>query len=251
MTIYNDHPYWSDFVPNSTLYRILRCFHRTLATGVACRQGTLTPSDTWPRPFGTCICSSCWDLSFFRTCRYFSGLYSSNIPRYFLDFAFYPQSIAWEMDWNTSVAKLTVVPHSLQFLDHPLDCTVIWRTLITEIVIKKLLQFWSVITISVATAHFPEFTNHFKMEHWSWILINRVFPLIAMKGSIEHDNEKINDFSSILTEIKICIISQNSTFPALGRKTRFSLRLMPLVDLEDVVAGWSENFTKEKFILGI
>ena len=39
-------------------------FHRASATGVACRQGTLTPPDTWSRPFGTCICSTCWDQSF-------------------------------------------------------------------------------------------------------------------------------------------------------------------------------------------
>ena len=57
-------PYWSDFVPNSTFYRTLSGFHRTFATGVACRQGTLTPPDTWSRPFGTCICSTCWDQSF-------------------------------------------------------------------------------------------------------------------------------------------------------------------------------------------
>ena len=57
-------PYWSDFVPNSTFYRILSGFHRTFATGVACRQGTLTPPDTWSRPFGTYICSTCWDQSF-------------------------------------------------------------------------------------------------------------------------------------------------------------------------------------------
>ena len=25
-----------------------------------------TPPDTWSRPFGTCICSTCWDQSFFR-----------------------------------------------------------------------------------------------------------------------------------------------------------------------------------------
>ena len=57
-------PYWSDFVPNSTFYRILSGFHRTSATGVACRQGTLTPPDTWSRPLGTCICSTCWDQFF-------------------------------------------------------------------------------------------------------------------------------------------------------------------------------------------
>ena len=53
-------------------YRILSGFYRTFATDVACRQGTLTPPDTWSRPFGTCICSTCWDQSFFRTCRCFS-----------------------------------------------------------------------------------------------------------------------------------------------------------------------------------
>ena len=57
-------PYWTDFVPNSTFYRILSGFHRTFATDVACRQGTLTPPDTWSRPFGTCICSTCWGQSF-------------------------------------------------------------------------------------------------------------------------------------------------------------------------------------------
>ena len=65
--LWPDHiqtPYWSDFVPNSTFYRILSGFHRTFATGVACRQGTLTPPDTWSRPFGTCICSTCLDQSF-------------------------------------------------------------------------------------------------------------------------------------------------------------------------------------------
>ena len=31
---------------------------------MACRQGTLTPPDTWSRPFGTWICSTCWDQSF-------------------------------------------------------------------------------------------------------------------------------------------------------------------------------------------
>ena len=34
-------------------------FHRAYATDVACLQGTLTPPDTWSRPFGTCICSTC------------------------------------------------------------------------------------------------------------------------------------------------------------------------------------------------
>ena len=29
-----------------------------LTTGVKCRKVTLTPLDTWSRPFGTCICST-------------------------------------------------------------------------------------------------------------------------------------------------------------------------------------------------
>ena len=57
LTIYNYNSYWSYFVPNSTFYRILSGFHRTFATGVACRQGTLTPPDTWSCPF--------WDLHLF------------------------------------------------------------------------------------------------------------------------------------------------------------------------------------------
>ena len=66
----------------------MRDFHRIFGTGAACRQGAPTPLDTWSRPFGTCICSTCWDQSFLWTCRYFSGLCSSNIPRYFHDLAF-------------------------------------------------------------------------------------------------------------------------------------------------------------------
>ena len=49
------------------------------------------------------LVSSLWDLHMFyllrpilfRTCRYFSGLCSPNIPRYFLDFAFYELHIKW------------------------------------------------------------------------------------------------------------------------------------------------------------
>ena len=54
--------------PDLTFYQLWRYywigFQRAFATGVACRQGTLTPPDTWSCPFGTCICSSCWDQSF-------------------------------------------------------------------------------------------------------------------------------------------------------------------------------------------
>ena len=62
--VYDTFP-WLDFLPNLMLLLNIG-FHRASATGVACRQGTLTctPPDTWFRPFGTCICSTCWDQSF-------------------------------------------------------------------------------------------------------------------------------------------------------------------------------------------
>ena len=37
-------------LPNLTFYLIVRSFHRTLATGAACQQRTLTPPDTWSCP---------------------------------------------------------------------------------------------------------------------------------------------------------------------------------------------------------
>ena len=45
------------FLPNSTFYWLMRGFHRTYATGVACWQGTLTPPDT-----RSCLI---WDLFMF------------------------------------------------------------------------------------------------------------------------------------------------------------------------------------------
>ena len=66
--LWPDHIQWQPLLIRLSteldLYRNLSGFHRTFATGVACRQGTLTPPDTWSRPFGTCICSTCWDQSF-------------------------------------------------------------------------------------------------------------------------------------------------------------------------------------------
>ena len=95
--LWPDHIQWQPPTDHN-LYRTrpfteFEWYHRTFATGLACRPGTLTPPDTWSRPFGTCIWSTCWDRSFFRTCGYFSGLCSSNIPRYFLDFASLPLSL--------------------------------------------------------------------------------------------------------------------------------------------------------------
>ena len=60
--VYNTFP-WIDFLPTLTLLLNIG-FKMAFATGVACRQGTLTPPDTWSRPFGTCICSTYWDQFF-------------------------------------------------------------------------------------------------------------------------------------------------------------------------------------------
>ena len=114
-------PYWSDFIPNSTFYRILRGFLRVFATGVACQQGMLTPPDTWSRPFATCICSTCWDQSFFRTC-YFYGLCSSlgtfsilfwkNVNTFTLSIRL-PLIKHWERDVNTVQCKTQLLTWQL------------------------------------------------------------------------------------------------------------------------------------------
>ena len=162
LTIYNDNPllirlYTPNLITELDLLPNLRGFHKRFATGVACRQGALTPV-TWSCPIldlhlfyllrpltpytginktlyqfvtlmpnlafllyltfyqilvstehlrrvwhadrgrlllrtpgpvllGTFICSSCSDQSFSRTCRCFSALCTSNIPRNTLDIA--------------------------------------------------------------------------------------------------------------------------------------------------------------------
>ena len=76
--------YWSDYTklwhyyPTQPFTKFLRGFYRTFAMGVACRQGT-------------CKCSTFWDQSFSRTCRYFPGLCTTNIP----DPAQYCNHIIW------------------------------------------------------------------------------------------------------------------------------------------------------------
>ena len=45
-----------------------------------------TPGSAPPPHFGTCLCPNCWD-QIPRTCRVFTGLFTSNILWYFLDFA--------------------------------------------------------------------------------------------------------------------------------------------------------------------
>ena len=123
-------PYWSDCVPNSTFYRILRGFHRTFATGVACRQGTLTPPDTCPVPLGLAYVllvetNSFPNLSlFFRT---MLSEYPSELSRFCLLIGFIMLWINTEssesilMNW-----KCIIYPHSfdkstpLRFLEEKL-----------------------------------------------------------------------------------------------------------------------------------
>ena len=61
-------------------------FHRTFATGLACRQRTPTPPGTWSRPILDLHVFYLFGPVLFQN-RYFSGLCYSNINRYVLDFA--------------------------------------------------------------------------------------------------------------------------------------------------------------------
>ena len=87
LTIYNDNPLLIrlytevDLLPNFEWFPYNICNGCDMPTGDAYSSGHLVPS--------------LWDLHMFyllrpilfRPCRYFTGLCSSNIPRYFLDFA--------------------------------------------------------------------------------------------------------------------------------------------------------------------
>ena len=62
--------YWSDFVPNSTFYRILSGFHRTFATGGHADRGRLLLRTPGPVPLGLAYILLV-ETNPFRTCRYF------------------------------------------------------------------------------------------------------------------------------------------------------------------------------------
>ena len=85
--VYDTFP-WLDFLPTVT-WLLKIGFHRASATGVACRQGTLTPPDTWSRPFGTCICSTCWDQSFSELVVILPDLYSHLLQKNLIKFVLY------------------------------------------------------------------------------------------------------------------------------------------------------------------
>ena len=64
--LWPDHIQWQP-PTDQTLYRT-RPFTKFWVVSIELLrrvwQRTLTPPDTWSRPFGTCICSTCWDQSF-------------------------------------------------------------------------------------------------------------------------------------------------------------------------------------------
>ena len=67
-------------------------FHRASATGVACRQGTLTPPDTWScPPLGLASVLMLRPIS--PELVLFLDFWVSNIPRYFCFFAFLVTSV--------------------------------------------------------------------------------------------------------------------------------------------------------------
>ena len=69
-------------LPNLTFYHIMRGFHRTLATGAACQQRTLTPPDTWSCPtLGLACVLMSRPIS--PELVLFQDFWVSNIPRYF------------------------------------------------------------------------------------------------------------------------------------------------------------------------
>ena len=78
-----------DLITELNLHKIMRGFHRTFATGVACRQGSLTPPDTWSRPIIDWHMFYLLRPIFFPNLSLFSGPCTLNIPHYILPFAWF------------------------------------------------------------------------------------------------------------------------------------------------------------------
>ena len=70
--------YWSVFIPSRDLITELdlpnfeRFPLKNICDGCDMQTGDAYSYGTWSRPFGTCICSTCWDQPLFRTCHDFS-----------------------------------------------------------------------------------------------------------------------------------------------------------------------------------
>ena len=125
----------STLLPNLTFYLIERRFHRTFATGAACKQTTLTPPDTWSCP--TLGLASVLLLSpIFPGVVLFTDFWDSNIPRYFcftffllLSFRYYKHYfcclfiyLLWILFINYLFICVFLLPFSLKwelsFFDH-------------------------------------------------------------------------------------------------------------------------------------
>ena len=117
-------PYCSDFVPNFIFYRILSGFHRIFATGVACPQVDAYSSGHLVPYLRDLHIFSMLRPILIRTCRYFTGLCSSNIPQYFLDFASWMQWLKWMQSYQPRIfqtynrlrqlLQLQIFPQTLQ-----------------------------------------------------------------------------------------------------------------------------------------
>ena len=125
LTIYNDNPLLIrlctelNLLPNFEWFPWSICDGCGMPTGDAYSSRHLVPS--------------LWDLHMFyllrpilfRTCRYFTGLCSSNIPRYFLDFASH-NSVQVQVRvtflvgknsrliWTTGVSDFSLLEHNLK-----------------------------------------------------------------------------------------------------------------------------------------
>ena len=88
--IWNEFSFYTVLYPRAfgilTFYRITRDICKTFITGVACRQGTFPPSDTWSHPIKD------WHIIYllisilFLSLSWFPGLWTSGIPWHFYDF---------------------------------------------------------------------------------------------------------------------------------------------------------------------
>ena len=114
MTIYSDTLHWSgitpifdpitdlDLITEFDFLPIVRGFHRTFATGVACQQRTLTPADTWSCPsLGLASVLMLRPIS--PELVLFLDFWVSNIPRYFCFCSAQGNSLAfgYQLDWTT------------------------------------------------------------------------------------------------------------------------------------------------------
>ena len=119
MTIYSDTLHWSGITPIFdpitdlefiTFYRVVRGFHRTFATGAACKQRTLTLPDTWSCPIWDLRSSFCWD-------HWHSIIHYTTNSWPFLWFDILPNfdSFPWFDTWHTNHDQLDLTFRILHY----------------------------------------------------------------------------------------------------------------------------------------